>query len=86
MAIKILDTLSPLGSFPVAKAENIDVSGTALDTVLNSKASTATVNGKVDKVTGKGLSTNDYSDAEKQKVAEAAAVTAFVNGAFELVD
>lgn len=33
----------------------------------------ADLSDKVDKVTGKGLSTNDYTDAEKQKVADAAA-------------
>ena len=31
---------------------------------------TPTIEGKVDKVTGKGLSTNDYTDAEKSKLAE----------------
>ena len=30
------------------------------------------ISGKVDKVTGRGLSTNDYSDAEKQKVVDTA--------------
>ena len=36
----------------------------------------ALASGKVDKVAGKGLSTNDYSDAEKKKVAEHIADTA----------
>lgn len=39
---------------------------------LNKPISTATqtaLNGKVDKVSGKGLSTNDYTTAEKQKLA-----------------
>ena len=39
---------------------------------LNKPISTAAqtaLNNKVDKVTGKGLSTNDYTDAEKQKLA-----------------
>ena len=31
----------------------------------------AVMDGKVDKVSGKGLSTNDYTDSEKQKVADA---------------
>ena len=31
----------------------------------------STIDGKVDKVTGKGLSTNDYTDADKAKVASA---------------
>ena len=37
-----------------------------------STAQQTALNGKVDKVTGKGLSTNDYTDADKQKVADAA--------------
>lgn len=85
MSIKIIDTLTPLGNFPVSKAENIDVSGTALSTVLNSKtdktyvdtklaekANTSYVDSetakKVDKVSGKGLSSNDFTDYDKSKL------------------
>lgn len=39
------------------------------DTVYDDTAIQAAVSGKVDKVTGKGLSTNDYTDAEKTKLA-----------------
>lgn len=37
-----------------------------------STAQQTALNGKVDKVAGKGLSTNDYTDADKQKVDDAA--------------
>lgn len=47
----------PLGS-------TIDLSGYATTAAMN-----AALNGKVDKVDGKGLSTNDYTTAEKQKLA-----------------
>ena len=43
-----------------------------LQTQINAKANTSdmttALNGKVDKVTGKGLSTNDYTDADKAKL------------------
>lgn len=68
MSIPVIDTLKPLGNFPVAKAENIDVSGTSLDVALASKVSATDLAGKVDKVSGKGLSTNDYTNADKSIV------------------
>lgn len=37
--------------------------------IKNVFATTEAMNGKVDKVTGKGLSTNDYTTAEKNKLA-----------------
>ena len=39
------------------------------DTIYNDSALKATVANKVDKVSGKGLSTNDYTNQEKQKLA-----------------
>ena len=39
------------------------------DTIYNDSALKATVANKVDKVSGKGLSTNDYTNPEKQKLA-----------------
>lgn len=36
---------------------------------LDGKADTSAMNGKVDKVSGKGLSTNDYTTTEKNKLA-----------------
>ena len=38
------------------------------DTIYNDSALKATVANKVDKVSGKGLSTNDYTNPEKQKL------------------
>lgn len=54
--------------FPATKIANVE----GLTAALNAKADTTTVNnqlsGKVDKETGKGLSTNDYTTAEKNKL------------------
>ena len=54
--------------FPATKIANVE----GLTAALNAKADTTTVNnqlsGKVDKETGKGLSTNDYTSAEKNKL------------------
>lgn len=55
--------------YPATKIENVE----GLQTSLNSKANTSDVTsglaGKVDKETGKGLSTNDYTTTEKNKLA-----------------
>lgn len=53
--------------------ETVKVNGTAL--TPSSKAVDIDLSGKVDKVTGKGLSTNDFTDAYKTKVDNAASVT-----------
>ena len=54
--------------FPATKIANVE----GLTAALNAKADTTTVtnqlSGKVDKETGKGLSTNDYTSAEKNKL------------------
>ena len=54
--------------FPATKIANVE----GLTAALNAKADTTTVtnqlSGKVDKETGKGLSTNDYTTAEKNKL------------------
>ena len=47
--------------------ENVKVNDTALS--VNNKAVNIDLSGKVDKVTGKGLSTNDYTTDEKNKLA-----------------
>lgn len=49
------------------RVDNASFEGTDLDAVLSEVA--ASEAGKVDKVTGKGLSTNDYTTAEKNKLA-----------------
>ena len=53
-----------------------------LDKPISNAASTALGN-KVDKVTGKGLSTNDYTNAEKDNVASAFKYTKFEGNAIE---
>lgn len=50
-----------------------------------STATQTALNGKVSKESGKGLSTNDYTDAEKSKVANAASEISKFNGYFTLV-
>ena len=59
--------------FPATKIANVE----GLQTALNSKANTSDVTSgladKVDKETGKGLSTNDYTTTEKNKLAGIAA-------------
>lgn len=106
--IPIIDTLQPLGGFPVAKSKDIDVNGERLDAVLNNKPNTADVavkadktyvetelnkkantsllESKVDKIEGKGLSTNDYSDAERSKVETASAAASSFNSLFTKID
>lgn len=54
--VRIMDENNNINSiYPTTKAENVEGLQTALNT-------------KVDKVTGKGLSTNDYTTAEKNKL------------------
>jgi hypothetical protein len=59
MSIKIIDQLQPLGDFSVVDASDVGVGNERLSTVLENK---------VDKVSGKGLSTNDYTTTEKNKL------------------
>lgn len=79
MSIPIIDTLKPFGKFPAVRSEDVDVSGATLDEVLETKANTTELTKKVDKVSGKSLSTNDYDNAEKAKVAK-------LNEMFSIVD
>lgn len=65
---------------------------TNLQTEVNTKASSAAlsslqteVNGKVSKESGKGLSANDYSDAEKAKVSNTASEVSRIGGYFTMV-
>lgn len=72
----IIDTLQPLGKFPAVNDKDVQCGSVRLDAALSAKANngdmTNALSGKVDKESGKGLSSNDYSDAEKAKVASAA--------------
>ena len=55
-------------TIPDGVAVDPELSPTSTNPVQN-KVVTAALNGKVDKVTGKDLSTNDYTDEEKSKLA-----------------
>lgn len=55
--------------FPATKIANVEGLQTALNTKANSSDVTSGLAGKVDKETGKGLSTNDYTTTEKNKLA-----------------
>ena len=54
--------------YPETKIQNVDGLQTALDAKANSSDVTSGLAVKVDKETGKGLSTNDYTTAEKSKL------------------
>ena len=58
-----------LGSAAFTNSTAYDAAGSAADVQSNVDALSVVVSGKVDKVQGKGLSTNDYTDAEKTKLA-----------------
>lgn len=66
MSIHIIDTLEPLGNFPAVDASDVQAGNARLDTVLNGIDNALA--DKVDKSEGKGLSTNDYTTAEKTKL------------------
>lgn len=55
--------------YPATKIENVEGLQTALNAKANSSDVTSGLAGKVDKVEGKGLSTNDYTTTEKNKLA-----------------
>lgn len=56
---KIIDEMPPAG----------ELTPEQLDYIV-SQVPSVDISGKVDKVSGKGLSSNDYTDEDKQKVAE----------------
>lgn len=89
MSVPIIDTLQPLGKFPVVNDKDVQCGSVRLDAALASKVNngdmTSALSGKVDKESGKGLSTNDYTDAEKAKVSNAASEISKLNGYFTLV-
>lgn len=72
MSIPIIDQLRPLGNFPAVDASDVQAGNERLSTRLSNTPTTAQVDAvvanKVDKVDGKGLSTNDYTNAEKNKL------------------
>ena len=74
MSIPIIDQLRPLGNFPAVDASDVQVGNQRLSTVLSNTPTTTyvddVVENKVDKAEGKGLSTNDYTNAEKSKLSD----------------
>lgn len=62
----LLDRKNHTGKIDI---ENVDGLGTILDSLETVEDNDDKLSGKVDKVTGKGLSTNDYTDMEKDKLA-----------------
>ena len=72
MSIPIIDQLQPLGNFPAVDASDVQVGNERLSTRLSNTPTTAQVDSivanKVDKVEGKGLSENDYTTTEKNKL------------------
>ena len=62
----LLDRKNHTGKIDI---ENVDGLGTILDSLETVGDNDDKLSGKVDKVTGKGLSTNDYTDMEKDKLA-----------------
>ena len=65
--IKVIAEIEPKGEFPVVSAPNVAVGNTTLDAAMS--AVTTAIGNKVDKVAGKGLSENDYTSTEKNKLA-----------------
>ena len=72
MSIPIIDQLQPLGDFPAVDAADVQAGNERLSARLNNTPTTAqveaVVENKVDKIEGKGLSTNDYTTTEKNKL------------------
>lgn len=77
--IWLTDSTSPAGRWEqlgptvdlsgyLRKAELASSTGSSTTTAMTQKATTDALNNKVDKVSGKGLSTNDYTTAEKNKL------------------
>lgn len=61
--------VQPAGLAPYAKTADLPPVPTALSQLTNDTGFVSDISGKVDKVAGKGLSTEDYSSAEKTKLA-----------------
>lgn len=59
MSISVIDELRPIGDYPVVDASNVAFGNARVDETLNRK---------VDKETGKVLSSNDYTSADKSKL------------------
>lgn len=70
--------------------ESLDKADSALQSVPSEYVTdtelTTALDGKVDKVTGKGLSSNDYTDAEKAKLGELSIFTIVNNEFSQIID
>ena len=91
MSVPIIDTLQPLGKFPAVNDKDVKCGSVRLDAALASKVNNgdmaSALSGKVDKESGKGLSANDYSDAEKAKLISASnGVASLQNNKVDKVD
>lgn len=64
--LKVVAEIEPKGNFPVVSAPNVAVGNSTLDSIIS--GIDTDISNKVDKVTGKGLSTEDYTTAEKNKL------------------
>ena len=87
--VPVIDTFKAAGKFPLLNANDVQCGSERLDAALAAKVNngdmTNALSGKVDKVSGKGLSQNDYTDAEKAKVSNTASEISKLNGYFTLV-
>ena len=89
MPVNVIATIKPKnnGSFPVVEAADVKVSNDLrLDAALEAKADASAVsslstavNGKVDKVAGKSLSTNDFTNELKAKLENLSATSGDTN-------
>lgn len=61
--------VQPAGLAPYAKTADLPPVPTALSQLTNDTGFVSDISGKVDKIVGKGLSTEDYTSAEKTKLA-----------------
>lgn len=61
--------VQPAGLAPYAKTADLPPVPTSVSQLINDSGFVSDISGKVDKVAGKGLSTEDYTTAEKTKLA-----------------
>jgi hypothetical protein len=64
----------------------VQTTGTSTKDVMSQKAVTDALNTKVDKVTGKGLSTEDYTNDEKQKLSGLSITVKTSDGTVQTID
>ena len=67
--VKADSAVQPAGLAPYAKTADLPPVPTNVSQLINDSGFVSDISGKVDKVAGKGLSTEDYSSAEKTKLA-----------------